>query len=266
MGSIIAIASHKGGVGKTTTALNLGYALSRFRGGVLVVDADPQGSLAVASNLRARTGRGLVHLLRQECSVADVVIPSRDGSMSIVSLGTSSPDDTLFIEEQARNGVLGETIAMLSGSHAYTIVDAPSGVGGLTTALLNASSSVILTVLPKALTLRTLPAFLRTIQYVRKGGNSRLRIEGVVVTMFDATSASDQDALDQIKRSFPEDVFFHTVIPLHPLFEEATVRSVPVVMLPGGQRVARSYFELALEVRDRNLLRETGDAEAAGLF
>lgn len=266
MGSIIAIASHKGGVGKTTTALNLGYALSRFRGGVLVIDADPQGSLAVASNLRARTGRGLVHLLRQECSVADVVIPTKDGSMSVVALGTSTPEDTLFVEEQARNGALGKLISSLSNTYAYTIIDSPSGVGGLTTALLAASNSILLTVLPRALTLRTLPSFLRAIQFVRNSSNPRLRIDGVVVTMYDSKSPSDNEALEQIRRSFPEDIFFQAVIPEHALFEEATVRSVPVVMLPGGQRVARQYFELALEVRDRNLLRETGDAEAAGLF
>lgn len=173
MANIVSVASQKGGVGKTTTALNLAYSLSRFGERTLVLDADPQGSLAAAANLRKRTSRGLVDLLRNEASIDEVVVATRDGAMAMASLGAASADDVIAIEEWARTGKLAEVIRAIAGPYVNTVIDAPSGIGRLVETLLEVSHSVVVPVQPRNLTLKTLPAFLRAVQHVRRRNRRR---------------------------------------------------------------------------------------------
>lgn len=266
MGRIVMIASQKGGVGKTTTALNLGYSLSRLGGPVLVIDADPQGSLAVATNLRRRTGLGLASALRHDCSPGDIVMAARVGGLHVAGSGVSDPQDVTLMEDSARDGTLSALLAALSEPYAYTVVDAPSGVGCITNALLAASHTVVLPIQPRALAIKTLPSFVKAVRQVRNTTNPRVRIEGILVTMHEHGSASDQAALQEIRASLPDGMVFRVIIPRDDLFEQATLRSIPVMLLPGGEAAARPYFELALELWERDRVREADDAEVAGLF
>ncbi len=265
MGKIVIVASQKGGVGKTTTSLNLAYSLSRFAERTLVLDADPQGSLSIASNLRKRTTRGLAQVLRNEASLADVIAPTRDGQMAVASLGVSTPEDVRAVEEAASSGALGNVVREMAASFPQLIIDAPSGIGGLVTALLDLSDAAVVPLQPRALAIRTLPAFLRTVQDVRRR-NERLRIAGLVVTMYDGSSPLDVKAEEEIRQTFPEDVLFKSIIPADPLFEEATLRALPVALVPGGRHLAGLYLQLAMELRERNLLWETRDDETSDLF
>jgi chromosome partitioning protein len=265
MATLLTVASQKGGVGKTTTSLNLAYSLGRFGDRVLLVDADPQGSLGIACNLRKRTTRGLLHVLRGQAALDEVLAATRDRTMAVASLGVTSAEDALDIEEHARSGALATLVREAAATFDFAVIDAPSGVGGLVTAVLRSAEHVIVPVLPRSLALRTLPSFLRAIQLVRHE-NPRLRIAGLLISMFDAASRVDGKAVDEIQASFPEDIVFRTVIPHDDLFEEATERAVPVALVPGGQRLAGHYMQLALEVRERTLMWESNDGEIEDLF
>lgn len=266
MKKIISIASQKGGVGKTTTTLNLGYSLSRQGGGVLIVDADPQGSLGIASNLRKRTDLGLVDLLKGSCRPEDAIAVSRDGALSVVGMGVVQPTDLTMIDQEAASGRLGRLIESLAEGYHYTLIDAPSGVGSLVAALLRCSNSVLLPVQAQSLAVKTLPAFLRTFQWVRAEDNPTLQLAGVLITMFDDGSEAEVKVLEDSRRSFPDGALFATTIPRSPLFEQASVRALPLAMLTDGRPLARHYDHVALELMDREQQGAQDHGATAGLF
>ena len=266
MGRIIMIASQKGGVGKTTTALNLGFSLSRFGGRVLIIDADVQGSLAVASNLKKRTSKGLIDALKGSVDPGEIVATTRDGGLSIVGMGSPSPDDVLFLEEEAKKGNLGSLVRKLAADFQYTIIDAPSGIGSTVTTLMGISDGIIATVQTRALSIKTLPAFLRAYQWSRDNLNRSLRFEGVLLTMVNEGSLLERQSFDEVRKAIPAEFFFGTWIPNNPVFEEATMRSIPVALLPEGQAAARPYIDLALEIRNKHAVEGAHDAETTGLF
>jgi len=269
MGRVLTVASQKGGVGKTTTVLNLGYTLARLGNRVLLVDADPQGGIAIASNLRKKTNLGLAQLLQEQVSPSEVIIPTRSGSMSVLGSGVSEPGHTVWIEDAARTGRLEAVIESVSAGFDYVFLDAPAGVGGIVTALLGKSEGVILMLRCRSLLLKSLPIFLKLVRHVRSERNPDLRLEGALVTMWDGGNPLETDILNELVGTVPEALFFRTVIPNDPKFEEASLRAVPIILLHGGRETARPYLELALELKERELLRGTGgdgNEHAEGLF
>ncbi|GBC61118.1 ParA family protein [Desulfonema ishimotonii] len=268
MGKIITVASHKGGVGKTTTALNIGFSLSRFGQKVLLVDSDPQGGMTIASNLKKRTTLGMVSLLRNDVKPQEVVIPTRDGKMGVLGSGISEPEDVFLFEREARKGTLGKMITAISEGYDYTFIDAPAGVSGVTAALLGISSSVLVPISCQILAVRTLPVFLKLLQKIRRKVNPGLLLEGVVVTMIDDGEAG-AEIFREIEENFPPSVLFGNMIPFDESFEIASMKSLPVGLLPGGEEAAQAYMDLAVEfkTREMNLNKKgTRDEDAEGLF
>ncbi len=269
MSRIIAIASQKGGVGKTTTALNLGFSLSRFGQRVLLVDADPQGGIALASNLKRRTTRGLVQVLRGECALESVVAPTRDGTMAALGSGASDPLDAMELEDAARDGRLGALLRQAADGFGYVFLDAPAGVGCIVHALLRASHGVLLALRCQSLSVKSLPALLRLIRYVQEGESPGLRLEGAVLTLRDERSPSEEQIRKDFLASLPEGVVFRTEIRFDEAFERASLKALPVALLPEAQAAARTYMDLALEFRERETRRDGGGEEhehVQGLF
>jgi len=269
MGRILTVASQKGGVGKTTTVLNLGYTLARLGHRVLLVDTDPQGGMAIASNLKKKTSFGLAQYLRGEAGAEEVIVETKDGSMSILGSGVVEPEDVLSLEDASRNGKLEEALRELTGGFDYVFLDAPAGVGSTVTAALGISDGVILMMRCRSLLLKSLPIFLKLMRQIRSDRNPRLQLEGALVTMWKGENPMERDILQELTRSVPEALFFRTVIPYDDGFEEASIRSLPVILLPDGRDTARPYLELAMEMKEREVLRGIGGSEdehAEGLF
>ena len=261
MGRVITIASAKGGVGKTTTALNLGFELGRFAGRVLLVDADPQGGLANASNVRAKNPLGLVDLVLRGRGAAEVVTPTRGAGLALVGFGRADDADQVAYEAAARDGRLSASVRELTTGYDYVLLDAPAGLGSITRALLEASQGVLIPVQARSLAVKTLPALLRLLGAVRDTANPGLELDGVVVTMLDYVSSAEGEIARSVRESLPADALFRKAIPRSGLFERASMDAIPVALLPDSDRVAQHYMDLALELKARELKRHTPEAE-----
>lgn len=268
MKRVLTIASHKGGVGKTTTALNLAYSLGRIVGQVLLVDLDPQSGLAHATNLHRRTRRGLIDFLKREATAAEVRATTRDGVLTLVGTGEVAPADVGLLERAAVDGSLRAAVEELSEGFRYVVIDAPAGVGAVVRGILEGSDGTILVINCRAITVRAIPTFLALVQDVAGGANPGLRLEGVLISTFDARSSSEAGLLEEVRATLPSDLLFRTVLPHDEAVEEASLRSIPIALHRGGEAMARLYLDLALELRERELemMQGRSDDEEPSLF
>lgn len=268
MGKIITVASHKGGVGKTTSVLNLGFSLSRFGQKVMLVDSDPQGAIAISTNLKKRTTKGLINLLKNDSKPEQVIVSTKDKTMGILGIGELEPEDVFLIEKEARKGTLGKLIRSVAKGYDYVFLDAPAGTSSVVTALLSVSDSVLVPVNCRVFAVKTLPGFLKLIRRVREKLNTSLRLEGIIITMVE-DKPSNHAVFEQITNSFPPTVLYETYIPYDESFEIASSKAIPVGMLPGGEDMAQSYMNLAIEFKKRELndkTRGVSDEDVEGLF
>ncbi len=251
MGKIIAVASQKGGVGKTTTCLNLAVSLTGLGKKVLLVDCDPQGALAAASNLKRITDKGLVQLLTGELQEEDIVVPAGKRSLALVGSGVLETEDIFFLEQQTVNGNLGKAIRALSVGYDYTLLDTQAGLNKGLYQLFAEVDSVLLPCTCKATTVKTLPLFLKFIQQARQLENHRLQLEGVVLTMYNEFDPCALEVSETIQEAFPQEIFFRTFIPLLLSFEQASMRAIPVALLKQDTLAVQAYDRLAFELAAR---------------
>ncbi len=270
MGKIVTIASQKGGVGKTTTALNFSYSLSRLGERVLLLDADPQGGMSIATNIRKKTDKGLIDYLVGKNQLKEVAFYTKEKKMAIMGIGVVDPDSMQQLEDWARKGALSRALQHIAKYFDYVVIDAPAGLGSLTMALLVASQGALLASQCKALSLKTLPKMLSLITWIQEKKNPDLLLEGIVLTMRNRDNETESEMFREISNGFPTDLFFSNFISYDPAFELASLRSIPVGMLKDGKLAARSYFQLAIEYKEREMLLaqskgEEDDADS-GLF
>ena len=260
---ILAIANQKGGVGKTTTAINLGTALAAVGERVLVIDLDPQGNATTGLGVaREDIGQSTYDVLIGEAGFDAVIretgIPGLDCAPSTIDLLGAELELADFSRKTFR---LKDAIAALmagdSGGYSYILVDCPPSLNLLTINALSAADAVLVPLQCEYFALEGLSQLLRTVERVRNSLNRKLMIQGVVLTMYDRrNSLSDQVAQDV--RSVLGDKVYQTIIPRNVRVSEAPSHGQPVLIYDGKCAGSQAYIRLASEI-----IRREQDLRAA---
>ena len=258
---VFAIANQKGGVGKTTTAINLGTALAACDLKVLVVDLDPQGNASTGFGLtRGDRKRNIYKPLIEGGEVRGCVVPTHVPGLSLVPSAVDlSGAEVELAQAEERETRLRSALAPLLGDYDYILVDCPPALGFLTLNAFTAADSVLVPLQAEFYALEGLSLLMRTIERVRRAFNPNLEIQGVVLTMYDKrNNLCDMVANDV--REYLGDVVYETVIPRNVRISEAPSHGKPVLLYDMKSTGAQAYIKLAGEMLRR--LRGQADAPA----
>jgi chromosome partitioning protein len=252
VGRIICIANQKGGVGKTTTAVNLSASLALAKHPTLLIDVDPQASATSGLGLRPRELTGTVYdVLIGGRPAADVVYPSVVESLWVLP----SNRDLIGAEIElvpllAREHRLAEALRAIRDLYSYLIIDCPPSLGLLTVNAMTAADSVLVPLQCEYYALEGLTALMETIELIRQRLNPQLRVEGLLLTMFDTRNSLSHQVAHEVRSHFPIETLT-TIIPRNVRLSESPSHGLPAVVYDPQSRGAESYLELAREIESR---------------
>lgn len=254
MGTILSIAGHQGGSGKTTTTLNLGVSLARLGHKVLLIDSDPRGALAKAAGLTDQdAGQGLVQILRGRDHQPLLAGSSHGLPLDLLANGSRQPADAFFLERQARKGGLGRVLVELAAAYDYTLIDTPSTIEAISAMVFAQCHHVLLALPCRHSAVKTLPGLLRLLQQVKASLQPHLDILGILATKVDNQNPYELDVLATVRLSFPEGLFFSTIIPRSGHFERAAGHNIALALQADNNGISHLYSHLAQEVVTRLL-------------
>lgn len=257
MNKIIAIANQKGGVGKTTTAINLVASLALSGENILLIDTDPQGNSTSGLGISRDTlDKTLYDVLSGRCSINNASIETSIEHLTIVP---SSIDllgaEIELISREGREGILSNAISETKNSYRYIFIDCPPSLGLLSLNALVAADSVIVPVQCEYYALEGLGLLTRTLRLVKRAFNPGLDIEGILLTMFDTRNSLSHQVVSEIKKHFGDKVY-QTIIPRNVALAEAPSHGKPVLLYDILSRGAQSYLSLAKEILNENGIRQ----------
>ena len=247
---VIAMTNQKGGVGKTTTTINLGAAIAETGRRVLLVDFDPQGSLSVGLGVNPHTLDRSIYdlLLRRDQDALSVVQPTNVEGLDILPSNIDlSAAEVQLVSEVAREQTLTRVLRKLRGSYDFILIDCAPSLGLLTINALTASDYVIIPLETEYFALRGVALLTETIEKVTERLNENLEILGILGTMYDSRTLHSREVLERVVQAFGDTVF-HTVIRRTVKFPETTVAGEPITTYAPSSPGADAYRMLAREV------------------
>jgi chromosome partitioning protein len=253
VGQIIACANQKGGVGKTTTVVNLATYLALAGDSVLVIDLDPQGNATSGFGLdRAEIGHSVYEAIIEDVHVTDLVVPTNVTNLSIVpsSISLAGAEVELAPLPQ-RERRLARILTELVSTYDYIILDCPPSLGLLTVNALTAADAVVIPIQCEYYALEGLSQLIATINLVRNHLNPDLAIKGVVLTMYDPRTNLSAE-VDAEVRKYLGSTVFETIIPRSVRLSEAPSYGLPIALYRPDSKGAEAYAALAAEMRSRD--------------
>ncbi|OGI37395.1 MAG: hypothetical protein A2V91_04045 [Candidatus Muproteobacteria bacterium RBG_16_64_10] len=257
MGKVVAIANQKGGVGKTTTGINLAASLVKTRRRVLLIDLDPQGNATMGSGVdKERVNGGSYEVILGLDTIAQVRITTDSGYDLIPANNHLSGAEVELVELDRRERRLRAAIEAVRSQYDFILIDCPPSLSLLTVNALTAADSIMIPMQCEYYALEGLTALMNTVRKVREALNPRLEIEGLLRTMFDPRNNLDNEVSAQLKEHFG-DKLYRTIIPRNVRLAEAPSHGKPVITYDMQSKGAQAYLALAGE-----MLRRESEAAA----
>lgn len=254
MAKVISVANQKGGVGKTTTAVNLAAALGLQGKQVLLIDIDPQGNATSGVGIDKRSIKNSTYdLLVEGAKAVDVIVHTDFRGLDIMPSSINLAAAELEIAQvKYRESLLKNAVATVRASYDYIIVDCPPSLGLITTNALCVSDTILVPIQCEYYALEGLSQLMNTVRRVKRQYNAHLEMEGVLLTMYDGRLNLTQQVVEEVKKYFPRKVF-SSVIPRGVRLSEAPSFGKPVMYFDKSSKGSMAYMELAQEIIKNNV-------------
>jgi chromosome partitioning protein len=252
MGRIIAITNQKGGVGKTTTAINLAATLAEANQKVLLLDFDPQGNATSGFGVdMSEVEHSIYDALTGDCDLSETILEDVIENMDLIPADMDlAATDVEFVDVDRKNYVLKDILRPYKEQYNYILIDCPPSLGTITVNALTAADTVIIPIQCEYYALEGLKQVMESIHIVQQQLNPELKLEGIVFTMYDSRNRLSQDVVDAVRQNFKGNIY-DTIIPRNVRLAEAPSHGEPITIYESSSSGAESYRRLAAEVMSK---------------